>query len=338
VKLPAALQLILFGIVVTGSISAQKSNPAPGVLDSDHDGLSDVSEDRLLSQFLPTFMVSRHDCSVAPAQFVPDQRIPAVIADDGTIYAQAVPLPGHQGLVELHYYHLWRKDCGELGHALDTEHVSALIARDSDKDSATALYWYAAAHEDTICDASQMARAATVSAEDHGVTAWISPGKHASFLSEALCAQGCGGDRCEQMQPLQIHNLINLGELDAPMNDIAWLRAPGWPLQDKMGRSDFTVARVSRLDKLPATDVIWAEPSKRPAQATILGLNAGIGGALTGARSTDTALVVANKNTNSALGAASQKTANALGTSSRNVLHALKKSARQTGGFLHPNK
>jgi hypothetical protein len=183
-----------------------------------------------------------------------------------------------------------------------------------------------------------MARAGTLSAEDHGPTAWISPGKHATFLAEILCSHGCGGDRCEHMERLQVSRVINLGEPDEPMNDIVWLRASQWPLEDKMRRSDFTQSRVSRLDRLPATDVIWANPSKRPAQATILGLNAGMGGAAIGARSTDTALVLANGNTGAALGTASRKTANALGTSTRNVLGALKKSAQKTGEFINPDK
>src|ERR1700761_6410352 len=98
VKVSTALQLAIFAILFTGSMSSQTLRPAPAPLDSDHDGLSDVTEDRLLSQFLPTFMVSRNDCSSLPAQFAPDQRIPTVVVDDGTIYAQAVPIPGHQGL------------------------------------------------------------------------------------------------------------------------------------------------------------------------------------------------------------------------------------------------
>jgi hypothetical protein len=328
--------LALMACLVLTAIAAWSQDRTS--LDSDHDGLSDVIEDQLISQFLPKFMVSRKDCSTAPAQFIPSMRVPTVAADDGTIYAQATPQKGHPGTVELHYYHLWRRDCGELGHALDAEHLSALIVRNGDDQPATALYWYAAAHEDTLCDASQLARANTLSAEDHGATAWISPGKHASFLAETLCSYGCGGDRCEHMERLQVSRVLNLGEPSNPMNDIAWLHARQWPLEDKMQRSDFTQARVDRLDRLPSTDVVWANPSKRPAQATILGLNAGMGGAAIGARSTDTALVIANGNTGAALGTASRKTANALGTSTRNVLGALKKSAQKAGEFINPNK
>ena len=50
-----------------------------------------------------------------------------------------------------------------------------------------------------MCDVSQIARASTLDAENHGATVWISPGKHASYFSPDLCHGGCGADRCENM-------------------------------------------------------------------------------------------------------------------------------------------
>ena len=124
-------------------------------------------------------------------------------------------------MVEIHYYHLWKKDCGRMGHALDTEHVSVLIRASGTHSISSkwmATYWYAAAHEDTVCDASQISRASTLHAEDHGATVWISAGKHASFLNEELCRRGCGGDICEKMAPLSVSRIVNLGEIGMPMN------------------------------------------------------------------------------------------------------------------------
>jgi len=315
-------------------LCAQKTVTPDAALDSDKDGIADSLENALLAQFSPVFMVSRTDCSVLPAQFELGAKDPTVIADDGTIYGQVFPRNGHPEEVELHYYHLWQKDCGEFGHALDAEHVSALIQLGHGADSAKALYWYAAAHEDTICDASHLVRAKTISAEGRGPAVWISPGKHASFLSDVLCASGCGGDRCEDMQKLKVRSMINVGEIGNPMNNIAWLSAPEWPLQDKLSRSDFTDNRLARVDRLPETDLVWANPSKRPAQAAIFGANAGIGGVATGTRETDTALVIANYKTGSALGIASGKTEGALKISSRNVWKVLKKSLQNTGDLL----
>ena len=198
--------------------------------DSDGDGLSDGLEQQLLDQFAPKFMVGEHDCSVSPAEFKPDVQTPEVEADNGTIYGQVFPVKDaidHGMAAEIHYYHLWRKDCGGHGHPLDTEHVAVLV-RTSEADSATvtwkALYWYAAAHENTVCDVSQIARAATLHAEDHGATVWISPGKHASFLNETLCRRGCGADRCENMVPLHSTAADQSGRTEPPRGRITFYR------------------------------------------------------------------------------------------------------------------
>lgn len=298
--------------------------------DTDHDGLSDAFEQGLLERFQPSFLISRHDCSNRPSRFTPAVAVPTVSAQDGTVYGQAFPRA--IGEVELHFYHLWATDCGRMGHMLDTEHVSALL-RGSGSDPAqwTAVYWYAAAHEDTVCDASQITRAVTVDAQTHGPRVWISNGKHASFLAEDLCTHGCGGDRCSAMEPLQPSALVNLGEAAQPMNGSLFLSSHRWPLAQKMTRTDFKPAMLRRLDALPPTDIAWAEPEKRPGQAAILGANrtvdgtlaggsGGVRGAATGARSTDTALTLS-----------AGKTGGALQRSYRNVRHALGTAVRDTG-------
>ena len=98
--------------------------------DSDHDGLEDRLEQALLLQFAPTFMVAEHDCSNLPARFEMGVKEPVGTVENGTVYGQVFPLRGtaEQGLrAEIHYYHLWRKDCGGHGHPLDTEHVAVLV-------------------------------------------------------------------------------------------------------------------------------------------------------------------------------------------------------------------
>src|ERR1700760_4950125 len=102
----AALMLGLCMLLAT-TLPAQKMPPVAPAADSDGDGLSDSLEDQLLLQFEPRFMISREDCSVKPAAFETLQRVPTVVADDGTIYGQASPRKGHTGEIELHYYHLW---------------------------------------------------------------------------------------------------------------------------------------------------------------------------------------------------------------------------------------
>jgi hypothetical protein len=293
------------------------------------DELSAATEDRLLQQFQPQMMISRHDCSDEPAEFVPAMARPTVAREDGTIYGQVFRRVDARDEVELHFYHLWRRDCGEMGHALDTEHVSVLL-REEAPGVWRALYWYAAAHEDTICDASQMTRASTLHAETHGATVWISAGKHASFLDRELCRRGCGGDRCGDEVALKVPKVVSLGSVAAPMHGAVWVRSPEWPLEVKMRRSDFTAARVARVERLAKTDIAWAEPARRPGQAVILGGSSAVNGVAVGGRSADTALVLADDKTGGALETAGVHTRRALGRSLVDVGGAIKSAARRT--------
>jgi hypothetical protein len=311
--------------------------------DSDRDGLSDSVENALLAQFAPQFLVSVRDCSLRPAEFVPLITKPTIQAENGAIYGQAFPRSGHAGQVELHFYHLWRTDCGEMGHGLDAEHVSALVSRNDDA-SWKALDWYAAAHEDTVCDGSQIARAATVEAEQHGPRVWISRGKHASFLSSELCNHGCGGDECRNLQPLATPAIINLGEPSAALNGATWVDDPHWPLAAKMRRTDFTDARLARLSQLPDTAIVWANPPKRGYKSTIRvagstadGIGAGARATGTALTATDVALDTADAKTSNALSGATNATGHGLGKTYRRVVKALHTSAKKVGSAMGGN-
>jgi len=334
-------------------VRGQQSQNEPIVhIDSDGDGLSDALEQRLLDQFVPKFVVGEHDCSITPAEFEPEVKIPSVKADNGTIYGQAFPFkdPTQPATtVEIHYYHLWRKDCGSHGHRLDAEHVAVLV-RASDEDLATAswkaVYWYAAAHENTVCDVSQIARAATLHAEDRGATVWISPGKHASYLNETLCRHGCGDDRCQNMVPLQPMALINLGEPNHPVNGALFVYSKEWPLLDKMSTTNFPAAATARLNQLPVTDIAWFNPGRHPAQGVIAKSSitgqaiAGSGRSTTtdialAVNSTGDALSTANGSTGAAISAAGNSTGNALKKTCRHTLDALGTVARHVGNALN---
>jgi hypothetical protein len=322
-------------------VSAQQPAVAELDIDSDHDGLSDRLEQELLTQFLPTFMIGEHDCSVRPAEFRTDSVLPVALAENGTVYGQATParaLHGHTQTVELHYYDLWRTDCGPHGHALDAEHVAVLVQR-SDLVSGPAewkaLYWYAAAHEDTVCDVSQIARASTLQAEERGATVWISPGKHAAYLNSTLCQRGCGADRCEKMTELAPAKLINLGEPGHSMNGSVFISSSAWPLEYKMSNSNFPADAVARVEQLPATDIAWFHPGHHPAQGVISG---GVSTEQALALSRDdtaAAISVAGDSTGEALANAKGNTGNALQKSYGKTKHALGKSARSVGRALH---
>ena len=325
----SAILLTLLGAHLSAEPAASNDAGRQSSIDSDHDGLSDKLEQALLAQFKPVFMVSQADCSDVPAEFTPESRSPIVQAEDATIYGQVFPEKSGdtaEPRIEIHYYHLWKKDCGRMGHALDTEHVSVLIRPSGAPSIPTrwkATYWYAAAHEDTVCDASQISRASTLHAEDHGATVWISSGKHASFLNEELCRRGCGGDVCGKMVPLSVSKILNLGERGTPMNGALWISSSRWPLVTKMTRTDFQPVAVARLESISASDIAWVNPAKRPAQSTIAAGD-----------STIDALVSSNQNTDSAISTAGDATGNALDKTYGHVKHALGASARNVRKFL----
>lgn len=316
-------------------------NTALSQVDSDGDGLSDALEQSLLRQFIPAFMVGVKDCSDLPAAFRPGSRTPRVKAQDGTIYGEVFPAKGStlaRPEVEIHFYHLWRQDCGRHGHPFDAEHVSALAqASKADFSTATwkATYWYAAAHENTVCDVSQIARASTLHAEDRGATVWVSPDKHASYLNETLCERGCGADRCQNMVPLHRGKLINLGEPGHPMNGALFISSKLWPLSAKMEATNFPASAVARLNQMPDVDIAWFHAGRHPAQG-IIAISSSTENALaTSGGNTTAAISVAGDSTGDAISAGEDSTGNALEKSYRHTAHALGTSARHVGRALH---
>ena len=322
--------------------TAQEAEPkAQFAIDSDHDGMDDALEQALLVQFAPTFMVGRKDCSGIPAEFTPDLKIPTLEAEDGTIYGQVFPvksLSADLPTAEIHFYHLWRRDCGPHGHALDTEHVAVLVrasGRNSDAAKWKALYWYAAAHEDTVCDVSQITRASTLNAEEKGAKVWVSPGKHASYLNETLCQGGCGADRCVDMVTLPPGKIINLGEPGHSMNGSVFINSSAWPLMDKMRNTNFPPEPVARLNRMPDTDIAWFRAGTHPAQG-IIAISSSTEQALAvSAGDTSSSLSIAGKSTDVALSVAGSGTGNALAKSYKGTVHALGVTARDVGGALH---
>lgn len=323
-------------LVAQGLVSAQELQT-----DTDRDGLSDGLEQSLLLQFMPTFMLGKHDCSILPAEFKAGSVVPEVEAENNTIYGQAFPAKFAKDgspAVELHYYHLWRKDCGRHGHPLDTEHIAVLVQPSSPHlDSARwkAIYWYAAAHENTVCDVSQIARASTLRAEDHGATVWISPGKHASYLNSALCQKGCGADQCGTTTKVAPARVVNLGEPGFPMNGSVFIASTAWPLEHKMSTSNFPASAIARLNQLPDTAIAWFNPGRHTAQGIIATSSTTEQALATGGTKTTAAVGIAGSSTGDALSNASDGTGSALQKSCKHIGHALGASLRHLGEALH---
>jgi len=288
-------------------------------LDADQDGLSDSLEAELIEKFRPQFLLDTEECAGRPAAFVPSSVTPAVEAQNGTIYARVSPFvlaEAHVYAAEVHYYHLWERDCGAMNpHHLDVEHVSVLVSaasRDAPAEAWRARYWYAAAHESTVCDTSNAARAEVLRAVDRGARVWISSGKHASYLVPELCRQrGCGGDRCENMTPLPPGALINIGEADHPLAGAVWTASPEWPFREKLG-SDFDAELIAALDRTDDRVVARANGDWRTTHVAL-----SIGGDVIGAAG------AVGRHGGSAVESAQRETGSAIGRAFRAVGRAL---------------
>lgn len=241
----AKVGLIAIILGAAATVSAQ---------DLDRDGLSDQLEQALLDRFAPTLLLARGECEVAPASFRPFTPEPLVQRQDGTIYGQAFASETIDGRarVELHFFHLWSRDCGRLGHDLDAEHVSAMVSA-SRPDAPPSLWmadvWYAAAHQGSACDASSGAPARVINAEANGPRVFVSKGKHASYFDRGQCKWGCGGDECGDDRVIVPHTVVNIGERDAPLAGALWIQSDRWPLSKKLS-SDFDPAMRGRLDEV----------------------------------------------------------------------------------------
>ncbi|MGH9721555.1 MAG: hypothetical protein ACRD8O_15200 [Bryobacteraceae bacterium] len=283
--------------------------------DGDGDKLTDNFEQELLLKFAPAFFVSQPDCDGLPAEFLAGSHQPRVVAKNGTLYGQVFP---RGEMIEIHYYHLWNRDCGRMGHALDVEHVSVLLRADSMSAPAAAwkaLYWYSGAHEGTACELSSAAKASTLHAEFVGPTVWISDGKHASFLSQDACGRGCGGDRCAQMVRLTPANLINIGEPGAPLNGAVWTGSESWQLASKM-KTDFSGAVIVQLEN--AGTIVAINAPRPPIQAVAAAGN-------TSLRHTGNALSTADAHTDRAL----DRSLKSAGRSLRRARQAVEKWVRR---------
>lgn len=280
--------------------------------DADGDGLDDAWEQQMLERFAPRLMLSVGECDVMPARFAPDEAEPRPLERDGTLYGQVLPWTGGEegAWVEIHYYHLWANDCGRLAHPLDVERVSVLLrgpTKEAPVEEWRAVYWFAAAHENTVCDVSHGAKAEWLKAEMGGATVYVSRGKHASFLTRQRCGNGCGGDICQPVDnALTPPRIINVGAPGAPLNGAVWTASKKWPMREKMG-TDFGPAVISRLDsKKKAASV---NDGLIPLQSLVMGGEHTLRGLGTAGNHTDSSLQKAEKATGNAL----QKSAKAVG-------------------------
>jgi len=311
--------LFILSLLLASGLALQTQSPGP--IDLDRDGIPDELEQALLEKFRPTLLASAHDCDESSAEFLAGSSNAVAVKRNGTLYGQVfrpqVSL-GNGMTLEIHYYHLWKQDCGRMSHPLDAEHVAVLVQADTLQSPLAdwkAAYWYAAAHESTICDRSTTAAALTLGAENKGAVVWVSWGKHASYFSSADCAGGCGRDRCENpVTPLD-GPLINIGELDAPLNGAEWTASSQWVLAQKM-QSAFSQEIVKEMDDLGTGPVPPHQPHARV--QTLVSA---------GGTSLD-AIDLGRQKTSSGLSIGQRKTGNAFSRGMSSAQRSLKRAAR----------
>jgi len=309
----------ILSLLLASSLALQTQPPV--FTDLDRDGIPDELEQALLEKFRPTLLVSAHDCDVSPAEFLAGSKNATVVQRNGTIYGQVFRpqvVLGSGATLEVHYYHLWNRDCGRMSHPLDPEHVAVLLRADNLQGPLAdwkALYWYAAAHESTICDRSTTAAASTLSAENKGAIVWISWGKHASYFSPGDCAGGCGRDRCGGPVTPLAGQLINLGELGAPLNGAEWAASSQWALAQKM-ESAFSREIVKEMNDLG--------PESLPKHQS----HARIQPVVSAGGSSMDAIDLGLQKTSAGVSTGEVKTGNALTRSMGSVQRSLKKAAR----------
>jgi hypothetical protein len=295
--------------------------------DLDGDGLSDRLEQALLERFAPTLVLSAGECDGQPATLERWAVDPRIVDRSGTLYGHVALRALRPGDVEIEikYFHLWGRDCGRPSHALDIERVSTLVraARlDAVPEEWEAAYWYATAHEGTVCDASSGAAALAVRATTVGPYVYVSRGKHASYLNRGHCKWGCGSDQCDPGPPAPRGDVLNLGERDAPMNGATWLVSRRWDLADKL-TTDFDGELRARFDRESPSTVLALQVARRPIQAPILGGDTGLD-----------ALIEAGKAAILSLDAAADATATAVEATGQAIATAAGKTLRGVAWFL----
>jgi hypothetical protein len=199
--------------------------------------------------------------------------------------------------IELHFYHLWSRDCGRLGHDLDAEHLSAIVfapAVSAPRAQWVAEAWYAAAHQGSACDASSGALASTLGDIGSGPHVFVSRGKHASYFDRGQCKWACGGDVCGEAGVLRPAAVVNIGERDAPLNGALWVHSRRWSLAEKLS-SDFDPSTRAKLDASKGRHVVPLMQQWRAPQSPVLAGDTAIDGLVIAAGAASTAVTTATR-------------------------------------------
>lgn len=124
------------------------------------------------------------------------------------------------------------------------------------------------------------------------------------------------------MAPLAPPKVVNIGELENPINGALWVKSRRWPLASKF-TTDFDDVVLARLMDTKATEPIQLKPDLHRTQAV-----------LSSGNSTATALQSSSRRTGISVFLAGEGTEAAVGGSNRNTEAALVKAEKNTGQAL----
>ena len=245
-------------------------------------------------------MVGVQDCSGIPTEFRPGVKKPEPETDDGTIYGQVFPSKAAGGALptaEIHYYHLWRRDCG----AMVMRWIPSMCRCSCARPAAISIPQHGRRctgilqpTKTLFAMKSQIARASTPHAVNHGARIWIIPGKEASSGTGSLGLAGCGETNV-QHACLEPGKLINLERLAGREGDFHRLECLAASAQNC--NTNFPAGPVARLNQLPDSDIAWFNAGRHPAQ-----------GVIAVSSSTQQALARSGQNTTSAISVAGDST------------------------------
>lgn len=209
-----------------GGGGGQVPGPINLKLDNDHDGVMDIQEDLLASNFMPWVWFDHGE------NYSRDCTHPATFQNPGTVLARVRLHPYDSSKIAITYTILYRKDCGDFlnfGHRGDIETFTLTLAPNSSCPMGYGAFAVKTiAHEGTVGDTREEAYLGNdctwgrrAGGDQYTAKIFASENKHGNYLSLAKCDRGgvFGSDHCSYGFTLDFR-VFNVGEDAAQRFDL----------------------------------------------------------------------------------------------------------------------
>jgi hypothetical protein len=202
----------------SGGGGGQLPGPINLKLDNDHDGIVDIQEDLLASNFMPWVWFDHGE------NYSRDCTHPATFQSPGTVLARVRLHPYDSSKIAITYSVLYRKDCGDFlgftSHRGDVETFTLTLAPNSSCPMGYGAFAIkTTAHEGTITETREEAYLGNdctwgrrAGGDQYTAKIFSSENKHGNYLSLARCDSGAlGTDHCSYGFTLDFR-VFNVGE------------------------------------------------------------------------------------------------------------------------------